>query len=443
MKPQVSIESVSVSRPPLVIGLHLDLKYVMPRKEYLLRWLDEIAALGINTLLLEYEDKFPWARYPFLRSQEAWTPDELRHFLQKARGLGLRIVPLVQTLSHLEFALAHSGLAHLREMPDIHTQINPSSHEAIAFIDGLIEEVLAYHEADEWFHIGADEAWFLGTNPAYASEVAALGAPAYWARHTRRLAERLIARGKRPVVWDDVLWHGLPQAAVPEFPQETILASWEYAARGYEPGMFPHVDVFRGAGFDVLGAPCLSEGVLHPDHEQALGNAEAWAGKARSANLLGVINTSWACHHTPLPMQMPYVAAAAAMLAEERVEIDEAWMNDLLRRYFGVPCDEIACALSQLGANYKQNCGLRKPITPVLYSCMDMILGYEGGQDERARRGDYPLDWDDVDFASIAHQKMELLRQTPHPDALRATLERLQSGYEHAESVLSSLSQLR
>src|SRR5688500_16006108 len=131
-----------------IVGVQLDLKYMMPRKEYLHRWLREIAADGINLLLLEYEDKFPFEKYSFLRHKDAFTPGELRSFLRTARECGIQVMPLVQTLSHLEFALAHEELTHLREAPDIATQINPSNPQALQFVHEMIDEVLAYHEED-------------------------------------------------------------------------------------------------------------------------------------------------------------------------------------------------------------------------------------------------------------------------------------------------------
>src|SRR5947207_2149614 len=99
-----------MSIPSPIIGVHLDLKYLMPRKDYLTGWVRRLPELGINTLLLEYEDKFPYTTYPFLRSPSAFTPAELHEFLAAARAAKLCVIPLVPTLSHLEFALAHDEL---------------------------------------------------------------------------------------------------------------------------------------------------------------------------------------------------------------------------------------------------------------------------------------------------------------------------------------------
>ena len=118
----------------LICGIHLDLKYLISNKAYLNGWVRELPQLGINTLLIEYEDKFPYEKYPFLQHPDAYTPSELRQFLAIARDAGLRIIPLMQTLSHLEFAFAHPQLAHLREAPHIPTQIDPTNPQAVQFV---------------------------------------------------------------------------------------------------------------------------------------------------------------------------------------------------------------------------------------------------------------------------------------------------------------------
>lgn len=423
-------------------GVHLDLKYLMPRKQYLLRWLREIAELGIDTLLLEYEDKFPWQRYPFLQAERAWTPEELREFLNEARGAGLRVVPLVQTLSHLEFVLAHEEFTHLRELPEVHTQINPALPEAIALVEELIDEVLEFHAEDAWFHLGADEAWFMGANPATASQVKEMGEAAYWMRHTRHFIDRVIARGKRPLVWDDVLWRKLPRAAVPDFPKETILVAWDYAVREWpnEENSLAQVDVFREAGFDVIGAPCLNWGVLHPMHDHVLENTAAWCAKSRQAGLLGIINTSWASFHTPLPTQWPYVAATAA-LAGGLETTDDRWIAGFLGDYFGAPADRVPQALRELGTNWELEVGMERPITPIVYGYMDMIVQYSGGNAERAQRGAYPLDWEKIDFIELFRRKLDLIRSQPDAKEIRAKIDELEALYLRANESLSKFAQ--
>jgi hypothetical protein len=127
-----------------IAGIQIDLKYHMYNKRYLNSLLDWLPEQGINTVLLEYEDKFPYRKYPFLKAEDAITPSELRAFLNKARSRRLKVIPLVQSLSHLEFAMRHPALSHLAEAMDAPTQICPSNPESVEFILDLYREVLEY-----------------------------------------------------------------------------------------------------------------------------------------------------------------------------------------------------------------------------------------------------------------------------------------------------------
>jgi len=427
-------------RGSLIVGIHLDLKYLMPRKSYLLRWVREIAALGIDTLLLEYEDKFPFQKYSFLSVSEAFTASELRTFLDAARSAGLRVVPLVQTLSHLEFALAHEELARLREAPDIPTQICPLNTEAVRFVCELIDEVLAYHEQDEWFHLGADEAWFLGTCPRCSAALVKADRTGLWEQHVGALARKLLDAGKRPLVWDDIYWRESERTRRSALPRETVLVSWDYSCTSFDPGApAGRTGVYREAGFDVLGAPCHNWGVLVPMHDHCLRNTAAWAARVRHERLLGLLNTSWACFHTPLPTQLPYVAATAALLAGETRAVEDSWQADWFGRYFGAAADTLPGALRDLCTNWEVRItGLGRPITPIVYGYMDLVLHFEGGQDERRKRGVYPLDWSEVDFPGLYRRKVELLRGLGDRQAVRAKLAELRSTYERAERELAA-----
>lgn len=254
-------------RPPLA-GIHLDLKYAMPNKAYLLDWVVALPADGINTLLLEYEDKFPFRRYPFLRARDAFTPGQLEEFLAAARGAGLLVVPLVQSLSHLEFALAHDELAHLREREDTPTQICPSRDEAVGFVRELMAEVLAYHQSDALFHCGGDEAWSLGTCGDCAARLRRSGPVGVWAAHQRRIVEPILAAGKRPILWDDVFWDDPGALERTALPKEVVLMSWNYGITSVSPAgldaTLPHVGVYRRAGYDVIACPCCNYGQLLP-----------------------------------------------------------------------------------------------------------------------------------------------------------------------------------
>jgi len=419
-----------------MVGFHLDLKYVMPNKQYLCgQWLEELAAVGINTLLVEYEDKFPYQRHPVVQSPEAFTPDELKGFLSKARSLGITPIPLVQTLAHLEFALAHDELAHLREMPDIHTHICPSNPEALQLVHDLIEEVLEYHKDDPYFHLGADEAHFTGTCDKCKPKLEKLGKVGYWADHLTQFFDKIRAAGQRSMVWDDIFWPQPSSIHDTNMPKDVILHCWDYAIRrNIETGEFrtfapsstsnefgsaEKVEVFRErvaqyqkGGYDILGAPCMNWGVLIPMHDHNIENTAAWAEMIREKNGLGVINTAWQSFHTPLPTYWTNMAATTAVVKQQT----DNWESQFHKDWFGVDVPGFEEALENIGLMWEQPLpDLNRPIAPILYSYMDLVLWWPTFP-MRSKRGGYPLDKSQIDFADLHRRKTYCLTSAAKED---------------------------
>jgi hypothetical protein len=437
-----------------VSGIHLDLKYTMPNKQRLLRWLERLPGWGIDTVLVEYEDKFPYAAYPFLRHPEGFTVEELAVFLQTARKCGLQVIPLVPSLSHLEFALAHEELAALREAPDIPTMLCPSRPEAVRFVKTLCREVLDAHPDAEFFHLGGDEAWFLGTCPACAARAGRDGALRVWAEHERELMEFVLAHGKRPIVWDDALWQTPDAIGSLGLPSETVLHVWDYHVAGGKAGhggqdaelgaggTLGRVDVYRRAGFDCLAGPCCNIGQLFPRHTLSLRNAQAWARKARAAGMLGTINTAWAVFHIPLEILGLYVAATGELGRDPDANLDAAWQTRWIEREFGCPAEGLPEALEVLSAGWEIPMpAYGRPFTPLVYGYMNMVLHYPGRQDERRRRGSYPLDWREVDFRAVYRKGVEEARQCPEQNKMRETLDRKLAAFPAAAAAVRGLAE--
>lgn len=436
-----------------IVGVHLDLKYHMPRKAYLLDWIARLPGYGINAVLIEYEDKFPFEKYPFLASPDAFTPEELRTFLAAARDAGLMTIPLIQTLSHCEFALAHEALAHLREAPDVPTQICPTHPEAIPFIKALMLEVMAYHESDPLFHCGGDETWFLGTCDRCREQKERLGKIGMWAAHEKPLLDVVIKAGKRPIVWDDILWSDFNAIETMGLPKETILHAWNYhvgkaptatvnTEHGSADTRLKQIEIYNKAGYDSIAAPCYNYGQLFSRHAESVSNTAAWADKMHASNMMGMLNTSWAVFHVPLQVQNLYVALTGALCADAALDADIEWQTHWFEQEFGVVSAEGAPeAFQVLGELWEISTpGYDRPFSPLVYGYMSMVYWYEGGQDERKRRGAYPLDWNEVDFCELYRRGVEAVSKCDTFENVTTRLDRILDTFPDAISALERLS---
>lgn len=87
-----------------IVAVHLDLKGVMFKPRYHAQLLRDLASQGVNAVLVEYEDIFPFDGIEVAWDPSVcWTTQTLRRFLALAAESGIEVIPLQQTLGHLEY----------------------------------------------------------------------------------------------------------------------------------------------------------------------------------------------------------------------------------------------------------------------------------------------------------------------------------------------------
>jgi hypothetical protein len=449
-----SLKQVDGSDPVSIRGIHIDFKYIPPNKAYLCEWVKRLPDLGINALLLEYEDAFPFRRYPFLCGPDAFSPTELREFLATARGVGLTLIPLIQTHAHLEFALVHDELAHLRETPEILHKICARKPEAVQFVKDLVSEVLEYHREDGYVHLGADEVCNSGFCDACEKRIGEVGVVQMRAEHEKPLLEWVIALGKRPIIWDDMFWKNVEAVKTAGLPKETILHAWNYNITSLTPknadagdsemgdagGVLKQVEVYRNAGYDCIAAPCYNWGVLFPRHTNSIRNTQVWAQKIRASGMAGMLNTAWAVFHIPLQMLNLYVAATGELCRHPDAVLDDGWQERWLEREFGGPAKGVPEALEILGAAWEIPApAYGRPFSPLVYGYMNMVFHYPGRNKDRWTRGAYPHDWNEIDFVDVYRKGVEESRKYPEQEQIFKTLDEKLAAYPRAVAAMKAM----
>ena len=146
-------------------GVHLMLACQTPTFVYLKSFIKQISRYKINTILLEYEDKYPYKSHPVIRHKDALTEEEIGELVNEAQKRHLEIIPLVQWFAHVKYILKHEGYSHLRENPLDPYQFCPSHEQSFELFTDLASEVMATHKDSKYFHIGGDETYHLGICP--------------------------------------------------------------------------------------------------------------------------------------------------------------------------------------------------------------------------------------------------------------------------------------
>ena len=333
-------------------GLHLDLKGCTPTFAYLCEIVALLARHKINTLLIEYEDKFPYERHAALRSPEALTPDELKTFLDLCRDHHIQTIPLLQSLGHVEYILRHDEYAHLREAGGL-GQLCPLHPGSRALFQELLAEVLAYHPDATYVHIGADECRDLGKCMCCREAAARRGKAALYIDHLNTCLRHVQSLGLTPIFWADMIrnecvpeimdlvqpgavpcdWlHDVTADEVPfvywgggerissrrwleidptkassrdgrfieDFSEDQVRIMRKYWDRGRFPlwnDSLPLLKLLAERKAPFLGAGAAKGGTspnrFYPEWREVFGNLTLWARRAVEAGLLGVISTAW------------------------------------------------------------------------------------------------------------------------------------------------------
>ncbi len=339
-------------------GIHFDLKGVMPTFPALMDALLQMSRLKLNCILLEYEDKFPWSEETGLASPLALSRRRLGRFLQETRARHIRVIPLVQTLGHAEMVLHHRRYAHLRELRDRYYQYCPSNPGSLKLVKRLIDEVAEFHGEEPLFHVGADEAWLLGSCPRCERAVRKVGKNGLYLKHMRPVWEHVFSLGKRPVTWDDMLRH-FTLKELGRVPRDVILMYWLY--NRFEPDVttnFPHLPRYLKHGFEVVGASAAKGADGHlanvPNFDRRLRNVFAWADVARRRKLTGVVSPAWSRDTYLLPPCEPFetmwltVAGSAEAYWTGRPPSPGALVQAFLRLGGGRANEELIGALLHL-----------------------------------------------------------------------------------------------
>ena len=344
-----------------LIGLHLDLKGMQFQPEYGDQFLDDAASLGINSLLVEYEDVFPFSDIDIATDKASvWPRAQLDKFLARAKELEIEVVPLQQCLGHLEYLLmrGYDEFSLPAGQPDT---LDISNQKAKDLVRSMLKEIIEAHKDSRYIMLGMDEAFPL-IDLARRNNLDGLQ---LFLDYLDELCTLCESYNKVPLIWDDMLVDHLSEGSLPllqHFKDRVILVSWDYVSRGEETnsvrmggwrvsrewlddpghrdaptiqtqtewiedlppfaqnliepfrrgrGVVPmfQADLWTSLGFKVIGASTVrmtSDGAVMPEFHKHRENVAAWSRACERNDLVGQIATSWARGRTTSPPNLPF-----------------------------------------------------------------------------------------------------------------------------------------
>ena len=312
-------------------GIHIDLKAQMMRFDYLKRTVRELADMGFNTLLLEYQDKFPYTgELACLAAPDALTEAEIQELKALCRSLGMQIIPMVQCIGHMYWVTRFPPFAPLGEHygdkgPGSHS-LCPSMDGSFALFQALCSQVFRLHPERGYFHIGGDEVKFSDNCPRCHNKSQGELLGSYY----RKVLSHIEDSGYTPVMWGDMVVK-YPQISA-FLPKGTLIMDWEYhtgLTRDHQTQFyrdiaplnppsdtpFSNTPKLTAQGFQVLTAPALrSMGdscfLPRPIH---LDNCVEAFYTAQEHSAKGIMVTSWAVRRSPWCLTKPVLSVIAAL----------------------------------------------------------------------------------------------------------------------------------
>lgn len=206
---------------------HWDLKGLMPKFSYLKKRIGELSKYKINTLLIEYEDKFSFERHPAIVSGIALSKRQVAEIVKIANENFIEVIPLVQSLGHAEYVLRHPAYSHVAESRLSCQQYCASSNATLALFRDFVEEIAAIHPS-KYIHVGGDEAGHLGECVKCASLVRKKGRMGLYFDYICKICEYILSIGKTPMIWDDMLCRNFRVDLLKRLPAGTVVVPWLY-----------------------------------------------------------------------------------------------------------------------------------------------------------------------------------------------------------------------
>lgn len=249
------------------------------------------ASLGFNTMLMEYEATFPFYEDATLQNRYSFTKEEISDFVSYCSGLGLDVIPLQNCMGHAQYILKHDRYAALREDPKDMSQVCPLRiKEAVPVFSEIFREVAALHPS-EYFHIGCDETFLLGSCPECSEYAAKYGKSKLFVEYVKAMCGIVADMGKTPVIWADIILKHPENLG--ELPENLVFMDWNY---GWDVDRFGKISNLIEAGVNLWGATALRSGpddIYLTQWEKHFNNLRDFVPFARSSGYRGMVQTSW------------------------------------------------------------------------------------------------------------------------------------------------------
>ncbi len=338
-----------------------------PNFDFAKHLIEFYAHMKMNTVFIEFEAMFPFKKYPQLRNKYTFTENQMQELLNLCKSCHVKIVPLVQALGHNYSILRHPEFAHLREVERTAQQFCPCNQDCVDFYRELIDEILSVIGDVEYIHIGGDESRRLAECYICAEKYKLKGMGALYGDHINKVAEYLVSRNIKPIVWGDILEEYRDILDV--LNKNVAIAYWNYDMLEWNR---PYImDQLAAGGREIIAASAAKFGV-HSDYfyhfQKSMRTISLLGLECKRNGVKGMMVTDWtklSSYEVSIPSN-----AFSAQICWSSENNQKEFCRKLSQLYYGTEIPEmnqIFVLLSELshGNKHKENDCLTAPYSDV------------------------------------------------------------------------------
>jgi len=259
----------------------------------------DMALLGYDSLQLYTEDTFLMEDEPYFGYlRGAYSKEELKSIVGFAKMFGIKVVPCIQTLAHLNGITRYPMYQNIIDTQDILLVDEPKTY---VFIEKMIKTMRDIFEVDI-INIGMDEAYMLGRGK-YLDQHGYKDRFSVMMSHLKKVIDICKQYNFNPMMWSDMFFRmariqyyddlTLPEELIQKIPEGVSLIYWDYYNTNqshYEKMIDKHLQfnkklIFAGGFWKWIG--------FTPDNRFSLLSNVAQLKACINKNIKEVIMTAW------------------------------------------------------------------------------------------------------------------------------------------------------
>lgn len=290
-----------------MLGVMIHAAVVVPTVDGIKDYITNMAALGMNMLMLYTEDTYVVEKYPYFgHLKNGYTIEELREIDEYAYNMGVEMIPCIQTLAHMAKYLIWEAAGEIKQSA---ATLLVDEEKTYTFIEETIKTMRSAFRTKR-IHVGMDEAKDLGMGEFYARHGFENRFDIF-NRHLGRVVDICKKYDFQPMIWSDLYFSlegkirydydenvVVPQRVIDAIPN-TDLVFWDYYhdyQNFYDVNIDKHMSfgkkmIFAGGSWDWDG--------FAPNLAYTLKTMRPALTACLQKGVKEVFSTTWGGAHTP------------------------------------------------------------------------------------------------------------------------------------------------